>query len=213
MKILAIADTRNRPFRRDGDEFRREARAFTRHWESKGADVTLVETKERRNWKKYRLVLKAIRNHCGQIDVLAMFCHGWHDGISLGFRRYHITELTAELSVKNTPIDFYKYNNDKSFKNDMIVLLYACKAFKKENSFGPVLSYKMTHFFTDSEVIGHSTSGHTTRNPFVWNSIGGNEKIPWIPEVALGWWKRRKSPKWKSWCARLKTTKRFDFWA
>lgn len=204
MNILVIADTRNRwskslmRLRRDGNEFRREARAFAQHWECKGASVTVVETKAKKSWKKYKLVLDAIKNHDGPIHYLALFCHGWHDGISLGFSRYHIPALVQAIRSKDP------------YMPRCFVLLYACSAFKCDNSFGPILGEKLGCLCL---TFGHSTKGHTTRNPFVYQSYFYEGRKPWIPEIALGWWARRKSAAWKEWKAKMKTDYRFYFWS
>jgi hypothetical protein len=207
MKILAIADTRNRwwkrrnMFKKDGDEFKRQAQAFRDHWEAKGATVTLIETSEKKNWKKHRLVLRAIEEHEGPIDVLALFCHGWHNGISLGFTRYLVPDLGEALIGKG--------------HHSIKVVLYACSTFRRLSSFGPRLCEWFRMHPVNVLVVGHSTKGHATRNPFVYNA----KNIPWVlvwPHIRhaeLPWGVRRKHPEWKAWVKRLKGPDQYDFWA
>jgi hypothetical protein len=200
MRILAIADTRNRLFRRDGDEFGRQMLAFAKHWRAKGASVNTIAIDEKKNWKKHRLVLEAIEGCDGPVDAIAFFCHGWHNGISLGFTRYHIPELATAL----------KNNRLFNQMEKITTVLYACSTFKKKTSFGPRLA-DATDGMNLSVVVGHSTKGHCTRNPFASRAAFGLMS-PFKPCIRLSWWKRRKSPEWKAWVERLKGPDQYDFW-
>ncbi|MHC4575501.1 MAG: hypothetical protein ACYS76_15480, partial [Planctomycetota bacterium] len=180
------------------DEFKRQALAFKDHWEAKGADVEMHFVTFKKGWKKHNLVLDAIEHHEGPIDVLALFCHGWKSGISLGFRNWHIGDLVGALREKGP-----RWTN---------VILYACSTMGKRNAFGHRLARELNTNGYMGDVVGHSTKGHCTRNPFVWVAGESSGGEPWLPCIGLGWRKRRKSPQWKAWVKRLQGPEQYDFW-
>jgi hypothetical protein len=203
MNILAFADIRNRLFRRDGKEFHRCAWEFKGVMEEAGHTVTLVETDEKKKWKKHQLVMRHLLTHPDPVDAVVFFCHGWHNGISLGFTRYHAGDLADAIAHAAGP------------DGSSDVILYACSTFKKKTSFGVTLCDELRDAGHVGTVVGHRTAGHATRNPHVWWSLTSGHKgewEPWCNFIALPWLKRRKSDEWKRWVARLKTDDQYRFW-
>jgi len=198
MNILVLVDARNRLLKHDGDEFLREAKLFSEHWQALGANVTLHATYKKKMWVKKKFVLDAIKAHDPNMDVIAMFCHGWKSGVSLGFRNRDVFDLAEAIDDKGP-----------RWKE---VLLYACSTMKGQDSFGARLARELYRSESGAGyVYGHSTKGHCTRNPFVY-SCKGREVWAWLSFIDLPWSQRRKNSNWWGWVEQLKTSDRFDFW-
>ena len=133
------------------DEFGKEARAFAKCHKVDKADVIPVSTFQPlmlRRWK----VLRELKKREGQeYDAVVFFCHGWKNKIQLGFKRVSIPALARRLN--------------SAAEKRLIVVLYACSCAKT----GGIAELLRDELKEGSRVIGHSTSGHTTRNPYaVW---------------------------------------------
>lgn len=139
MTVVGIACETNRPLRRDGDEFVREAQKFVRLNGGRlfrFGDGPIVQR---------RTAVYASLHEAGKdpgLDTVGFFCHGTPGGIQAGF-----SVETAEDLARHIPATV------------RAVVLYACSA-GAEGGFAQELSMRC-----GADVIGHATRGHATRNP------------------------------------------------
>ncbi len=144
-------------FKRDGDEFTREAKAYQKHHISQGSEVWTHGISARqpfkdRLWDFSRVIGQHVRDH-GNADVLAYWGHGYQRGIQLGFKWRHGAQLLA---------------NDMIGLNAKTLILYACSCAKGKNNFMLWIAQELIKKgFYDFKLIGHDRKGHTMRNPFV----------------------------------------------
>jgi hypothetical protein len=159
--------------------------------------------------KRRAQVLQWMEHERGEFDSVAFFCHGWQDGIQLGFTRKNVKELAEELS-------------NLSYSDNMTVPLYCCStgddaqddplesAGFGDNSFADTLRDALcVEGETYCRVIAHSKPAHTTMNPkaLFFEGMG-------VPTGGVGGFAPvgPKSPNWKKWQKALKTTDlRFRF--
>lgn len=138
-------------------EFEREARKFQEYW-----NVPEHLVKDFSPYRGYRRKYEALKflSENRRIKNVAIFCHGWKNRIELGFKSEDV-KLLSQI-----------------FEPMYRVILYCCSCGKK-GGFAEQLARA-----DDSglQVFAHTTSGHTTMNPFVVNyhyamGDGGN----WFP--------------------------------
>lgn len=156
----------------------------------------LVATPKRRT-----LVIDAISQFGGHevFDAVAFFCHGWADGIQLGFTRKTVGDLAKALSAIVT--------------RTVVVPLYACSTGQDPNdspdsapgvgegSFADRLRDALCEVNAiDCRVMGHTMAGHTTTNPCVlfFDGMG-------VPTGGVGGYSpvARKTEAWKRWKAAM----------
>ena len=144
----------NRPFRRDGDEFKRmahEARDFYKIPLLPGAfgGVHMFEIPKISKMEKRQYVLQCLRNFPKKsIKRVLVFCHGSHKSIgNLGFNMGNIHTLGDVIYSRGT--------------DDCAVVLYSCLTGRSEKGIANLLSSTSA-----KRVIAHKTRGHTVRNPF-----------------------------------------------
>ncbi len=130
------------------------------------------------------------------LNLIACFCHGWRDGVQVGFTRKTLSELSS------LPLT-----------SDVLVALYCCStgedAGKRDVGAPGVGDGSFADTLRDAlcaagkvncRVVAHTTVGHTTRNPNalffdgLGSSVGGTGGLaPVTPKHGL----------WKTWRARL----------
>jgi len=132
------------------------------------------------------------------VDSVAIFCHGWLDGIQAGFTRKNVGELAAGIvRVTRGPAP--------------VVALFCCStgddpegaglsaAGTGEGSFADKLRDALREAgATGCSVYAHTTAAHTTRNPYVIRFDG--DALGGYPVVAPG------QPLWGAWKRALQTT-------
>ena len=151
----------------------------------KGADAIRVKVEE------------SIAAFPEPLDLVAFFCHGYRQGIQLGYRLAHCTRLATVLAAHSAP--------------GLRVALYACStaaapsgAPSGNGGFADTLRDALCKAGrTDCQVDAHTTAAHATRNPHVMRFLGnglaaGGDGGGWI--VAPG------SPLWKPWRTALQAT-------
>lgn len=150
-------------------------------------------------------------------DDVAIFCHGWGDGIQAGFTRRNVKTLVAALNPnlsRRTAVD-----------ENATVILYCCSTGDDpdhddtksapgvdvgEGSFADAFRDELCKAgHTECRVVAHTTAGHTTRNPYaiffegLGSSIGGvGGVIPVTP---------KQKQLWSTWVKLLKTNFRFEY--
>lgn len=166
--VLAFAPSTNLPGKKDvTGAFLPEARALIRLAGPRSELVRIDNTKPFAT--RRRQVLEAMRARQGQgFTSVAFFCHGFRNGIQLGFRSLLARQLAeAVLGVTHS-------------LEDVVVPLFCCSTGADaegdplgtpgagENSFADRLRDALcTAGATHCRVMAHTTLGHTTRNPMV----------------------------------------------
>ncbi|MBN1655383.1 MAG: hypothetical protein JXA30_16575 [Deltaproteobacteria bacterium] len=153
--------------------------------------------------------LEALQNEGVNFDDVAFFMHGWAEGIQCGVQLSDVSKLVEKLipmiSTGTAP------------EATLHVLLYCCKTGdvpgspdEDEKKLGPGGDGGFADRVRDEfckaarpwiRVYAHTTSGHTTRNPFV-RTFEGQGSL--VGAVDGNWMVRppkkgRKSPLWKPW--------------
>jgi hypothetical protein len=182
-------------FKRDGDEFKREAQKYKRYWESKGKMsvnnpnghyVSLVDFGDSgRDWRRLRVTRRLTIRNDSHYDVIAFFCHGYSNGVQAGFKGEAEMRQLGILCNALSPSS---------------VVFYACSMAKKLNG---ALAWFTKEMSPDTRVFGHRTAGHTSRNPYVVEHYN-DRRIDYKKSV----FNYRRG--WKAWIKRLKTDFRFE---
>ena len=194
MTTLIFTPDRNSRNKKDfTGAFRPEAQAFARIKKSEGA-VRIVEINTSKPLKHRRdQVLEALKStpEDTHLATVAFFCHGYADGIQFGFKNEHIPELVAAMKDVVT--------------NDVCLPFYACSSANTKVRHAPggdggfcdeLRDELCRQGMVDCSVIGHTTVGHTTRNPYV-RVFNGNGSS--IGGTGGHWAIRPRSTYWKKW--------------
>ncbi len=207
MKMLAIYNGKNKRFRRDGDEFKREA------WKwldaNQDNDLPLSSVVDVRDGR----IRREIRKMKGGLDVLAIFDHGTPRGLPRMRESYKCVAGLAKTIAGVT--------------RKITIILYACScgrgwwkrrwknkadievqvdSYSPRDGYAVALCCELSKLGVDAEIFAHLTAGHTTRNPFVvWVGRVGNM-------IFREAWGYPRSPHWKQWKADMRGPKRFTFW-
>lgn len=216
-KMLVIYNGTNKRLRRDGDEFKREAKAWAEAQETRPLDPNatvnplppqLVDVRDGR-------IRAEIRQMTNGLDVLAIFDHGTPKGLPRLRESYRNVKGLAKTIANVT--------------NKITIILYACSCGrgwwwrkwwnKKDGSisrlyhdprdgYAMALAAELDALGVDATIYAHLTAGHTTRNPHLVkvHKVGG-QGLPVRTRMA-----KPGTPNWRHWVADLKTDYRFTFW-
>jgi hypothetical protein len=176
-----------------------EARLYSRAHEipkHKQYPVTCTKVwKGIRRERTIRAIMRASQEE--KIDSIAFFGHGWSSGIQFGFNRGHIKKLVQIFTEVCNP--------------NLKIILYACLTGKGkgpggDGGFADCLRDEMAlQGLNEGWVDSHSTSGHTTFNPFVRRFLAD------YPKEGGAWIVEPGSVLWRKWREQLKTDLRFRF--
>ena len=229
MSALLITETKNTrrktpPFRlkADGDEFSRECDKCFSHWaiDENISDLMRVECGDENKVAKKKKVLNSISTMSG-LDRIAFFCHGWQNGISLGFTTIDVPELAAAIANVCEPVlhialfacltgrgQFWRKGksavlsgNVKNYEDRFEKVVTA------REGFAMLLCSELNKLGIDAHITAHLTSGHTTRNPLKVRISPVGELIT---RIRIQDTKPRRQ--WAEWVDKLATnpTYRFD---
>lgn len=167
MRALVFAPLRDTPGKADGREFQREARAFVKlHGLERG--VALFDPQDELAERRAAILRHVEAVEPGSLSLLALFAHGWPDGVQAGFRCEHVRGLARALKEASAPV--------------LTVVLYCCSTGADrdastdeltdpgpggEGGFADRLRDELGELGVAATVYAHSTAGHTTRNPRV----------------------------------------------
>lgn len=212
MRALIMIPDKNTPGKRDqSGAFLPEAQAFARHH---GLDPERVI----RRFPSSAPALQQRRSACTQaiataaqpLDVLAFFCHGWRDGLQAGYTHSSVLVLARLVALHA--------------KRDAHVLLYACDTSRDadddrddDRQAGPGGDGGFADELRDAcevigrlvTVVGHTTSGHCTWNPFL------RYFAPECGGRGGHWYVEPESELWQPWVRALRdprSTLRYRFW-
>ena len=167
MNHLILYSARNMEGKRDGDEFTREARAYARfHAERGDTCSSMAIPLHLPAWRRTVAVEKAMADARAELgrpfDVLALFCHGTERWLQTGHALAKLPGLAEVLAGVLSP--------------SPVLWFAACRAAggnprparKGEISRGGILQQLVLRLFSHGLTAtgwGHTTAGHTTRNP------------------------------------------------
>jgi hypothetical protein len=208
MNSLILADVRNRLFKRDGEEFKREAYKAANLWLDDG-ECEVHELKSKRFWAKNIQSTKAISNYRGAIDRFALFSHGTWGWNSAGFYKWNCKDLAQALVAKAN--------------NKLEIVLYSCQNGRSrwtrkdlnkpvnqvtyKDGFAAQLCAELHRRGMDPIIWAHTTRGHLSRNPYlvrIWVDRHGYLRRNTVV-------KTKPATKWRAWRGLLKTNFRFEF--
>jgi len=140
-------------------------------------------------------------------DSVAFFCHGWQQGIQLGFRNQNVPELAVFFGAVFSSIS-------------PTVVLYCCSTGGDpktkvtspgtgDGSFADLLRDGLCQRgFKDNRVLGHDRVGHTTKLPYAkfFDGMGSN-----VGGAGGYWVVTPGSPQWRKWVRILGTDFRFEY--
>jgi len=158
----------NRLFRKDGSEFTARAKDCRDFWTGQGHEVKMCPLPKANDANKRQFVYGVLdAQEKYSVDRIAVFGHGtstWCDlGFKVGDMMTLIQKMVTVLATENVRI-----------------ALYCCLTGKADRGFANVLSMA-----TGAVVMAHTTSGHTTRNPFKRMFFGGdNYRDMWPKDKA-----------------------------
>jgi hypothetical protein len=200
MNALVFAPQHNAEgLRADAAEFRGEAHRFCRaHGLRDG--VYLFDNREEPHIRREYLYDTLARYTPKSLDTLALFCHGWPDGIQLGTSTAHVKRLA--LTIKPVAA------------RELTVVLYCCSAGADndgstadervpgpggDHGFADRLRDALGDAGVQATVYAHSTRGHCTRNPYArvfraGERAGGH----WIVEPGSALWPAWRRALWSS---------------
>ena len=205
---LAFYVPTNTKGKHDGDEFKREATTFV---SLNNGYLVPIEYRRGHGAQMRAQVSKAVNDYCERgemFDCVALFCHGWSNGVQLGHRVSDgtVADLADDISAVLEP--------------DGCVALYCCSTAHDRDDFDDeeigagtqggfadeLYKELQHHGFDAHKVDAHFTKGHTTRNPFVVRFEA------MTPSVYNGEWLIEPgSPHWRRWVEALKTDFRLKF--
>jgi len=141
MNHLVIYNPTNKPGKRDGDEFAREAFAYAEYHRGRGEKI-------------YRMThAEMTGDHSMNVDVVAIFCHGTPTWLGLGTVAKGPNGLASWICQFARPM--------------VSVCLYACSTGRAipGECYARELHDSISGTGRGCVVWAHTTAGHTTRNP------------------------------------------------
>jgi hypothetical protein len=159
--------------------------------------------KKKRRQQTMDIIAEAGKNK--PLDAIALFGHGWPQGIQFGFNRQHIPELVECIAACSY--------------GDVKVILFACLAAendvrdRKVTGLGPATDGGFADMLRDEMVRqgltrgwvdGHKTAGHTSWNPFLVRFWCEDVDDPEIGATGGAWLVAPRSQAWKKWIKALR---------
>lgn len=166
MRHLTLYSAVNTSGKRDGDEFTREAQAYAQYHAGRGDACTLIALPQLPALQRPAAVERALleaRAELGEpLDVLALFCHGAERWIQTGHTLARVQGLATTLARVLSP--------------SPVLWFAACRtaganprpARAGELPSGGILQQlvmRLREQGTEAIAWGHTTAGHTSRNP------------------------------------------------
>jgi hypothetical protein len=163
MKVLLIADPQNTfvgtigPkasgwFKKDGNEFRKQAENAQRYYESINAEVDMYSINGKNAFEKRQRLFSFMRG-CMELgkkyDRIIFFCHGHKKALNRKMIKQGVNLGTFATRLRDI----------SSIRGKII--LFSCKTAANDDGFAFSVSCH-----SERPVVGHKTSGHTTRNPY-----------------------------------------------
>jgi hypothetical protein len=167
MRHLILYSAVNTGGKHDGDEFTREARAYAQFHADRGDGCTLVAIPQlpalQRPAAVERALLEAHREGLGEpFDVLALFSHGTERWIQTGHTLARVQGLAATLARVLSPLPVLWWAACRTAGANPL------QARAGELPSGGILQ-QLVMRLDEHQILaiawGHTTAGHTSRNP------------------------------------------------
>jgi hypothetical protein len=188
--------------------FQPEAKRFLKYHKQSFDNLFLIDNKQTRA-KMRKQVLKILRSlHCSN-PCIAFFCHGYRLGIQFGFCVGHAGSLARAITKLN-PVSVVFYSCDVARDRDRSRRDDITDTIGGDGGFADVVrdEFAAAGARWGMNVDGHTTPGHTTRNPFVRRfaveSTDGGRGGYYIVS-------RKQKKLWSKWRQELKTDFRFMY--
>lgn len=215
MRMLAIYNGTNKRFRRDGDEFEREAEAWceAQPHPPGGDNIWIKDVRDGR-------IRAEIRKMTDGLDVLAIFDHGTPKGLPRMRESYKcvkgLAETIAGVTDKITIILYscscgkgwwwgkFRWLRWRKNKRDIDVW---DENYNPRDGYAVVLARELMKLGVEAEVWAHLTWGHCCRLPHVakiMENDGDTCRRRWVYP--------KDKAEWKQWKADMRGPKRFTFW-
>lgn len=193
-RALVLAPLYDTPGRKDASgAFQPEARKFVA-LNQLAATVALFDSNRALADRRYESARHLSRQT--DLDVVALFCHGWKDGVQAGWTTKNVGDLGDLLALACKP--------------SAVVALYCCDTGRDadtdrkddaqagpggQGGFADLLVDRLRSRGWAGRLFGHTTAGHTSTNPNVriwgeWGSSYGWADGEWLVEPGAPIWKR-----------------------
>lgn len=209
--MLCCAPMHNTKGRRDATgAFIPEAKRFLRY-HSQHEDMLVLIDNSRSKATMRAQVEKAVE-YCGHGELVGVhfFCHGWRKGIQFGYTLTNTEKLCRAIraaSSSSPVVTFYSCDVGRDADRDRQDDL---RTMGGDGGFADEFRDELCRHGADCcRVDGHTTTGHTTRNPHVRRFLGdgspcgGSGGFYIVP--------RQKKELFKLWRSALRTDFRFRF--
>lgn len=165
MRAVVLLPNQNHVRNDYGGAFRPEAQAFARlHTVPPHAvyQIDISRDYAQRRAQSLECIRSARARYGAPIECVALFCHGWKNGVQIGWLRAHAREVARVLA--------------ETCARDVRVPLYCCLtgasivrgAIGGDGGFADTLRDELCKAgVVDCVVDAHDRKGHTTRNPYV----------------------------------------------
>ena len=194
MSVLTIAPTHNAKGKRDvTGAFLPEAKRF---WTKHGGELVQFDNHAHNATRRRQVHDAILRTY--DLRTLAIFCHGWMDGIQTGHRRGNLDGLADCIDIACE-------------HNELDIILYCCSTAQGgaggDGGFADMLrDFVQARGVEGVRVWAHTTKGHTTRNPYLrlFDASDRGHGGRWVVEPG--------SAEWPMWKRAMRGELRFTFW-
>ena len=195
--ILVFAPKQNSRFKKDADEFRRQAENFINfHGKNSKEEATLsVIDNSVNEVLQQSMVLDVMKRFAHQASSIVFFCHGFKNHIQFGFRGPGGAKLLAKASHDAT----------RDFDGIARHIFYACSLGKDEDNWGNWYCDELERNKAAYWSVFHETAGHTSKNPYC-EYRGATRSYSGAARVI-----RNGSPVWNLWVKAMQTDFCFEF--
>jgi hypothetical protein len=211
MTMLCFAPAFNTKGRKDATgAFIPEAKRFLEHHGQNESMLRLIDNTQNKAQMR-KAVLRHLKEFAGHgLDGVFFFCHGWRRGIQFGFTSKNLKKLAAAIfdaCDQNPRMVFYSCDvardSDRHRADDL-------KTMGGDGGFADEMRDALCMAGARwCRVDGHTTRGHTTRNPHVRRFEGNGSHVGGLGGYYIV--PRQKKKLFKKWRELLRTDFRFDY--
>ncbi len=183
-KDLAIAWTRNRKGRSDGDEFKRELEAYCRYLENCAISYVAVEAPAA-GTHPFRTLINSIQCMTDGLDSLAIFAHGLPTGLpDFKANLKNITILADAIAKMTTDVEICLYccstgrsrfvgpNPVRNYRRNRGDAKWPIRDIGPRHGFAVMLASELVRRGCGCEIWAHGVAGHTTKNKIKYRISG-----------------------------------------
>lgn len=151
--------------------------------------------------ERRKTVLDVLRSFVGEnLDGIAIFCHGWADGLQIGFNRGLLSTFARAVKDACRPEPFLALYACSTAENDVKDNAYASPGPGTDGGFADLLRDQLARIgVSGGWVDAHKSAGHCSRNPFVVRFRMGDVEDRALGGVGGDWIVCPGSSSWKKW--------------